>query len=208
MKCASYCVDRASKRDLQARQWNQEGRQLTPHAKQLWEAERAKAGDYLVQRSQATLYFVSLPGSSRYRRVDVDKPSCSCATFDQVRIPCRHIMAVVQTLKETQYSSPSYCVRAFDESYLVVTFTRAFEGKGVELPVLQMLLPDGRVKPSPFYKQAGRRMTRRIASRGEASSSRTYQCRVCHGANHIARACRRHANDADEPNALLVPFRC
>ncbi|EEY59395.1 uncharacterized protein PITG_11423 [Phytophthora infestans T30-4] len=113
---------RSSKRDLDVSNWMKQKRSLAPHAKGLWDNERARIGEY------------------------------------QLKISCRHINAVL-----------NYCglqernINAFHPSYLVATNADAFPGKGIELPVRHTNITSTIVLPSTFYKQAGRRVTRRIA---------------------------------------------
>ncbi|ETP20021.1 hypothetical protein F441_06156 [Phytophthora nicotianae CJ01A1] len=62
------------------------------------------------------------------------------------------------------------------------------------------------MKPSPYYKQAERRVTRRIASAGETGNKSTYVCKTCRQGGHNRRTCRRHANKSDDVNANLKSF--
>lgn len=74
-------------------------------------------------------------------------------------ISCRHINAVLDHCGLQEHN-----LQALDPSYLVQTNADGFSGKGIELPVRDTNMNSDLVKPSPFYKQAGRRVPRRIAS--------------------------------------------
>ncbi|KUF84531.1 Alpha-glucosidase [Phytophthora nicotianae] len=199
IKITAAEMERCSRRELAVLQWKKEGRILTPYAKDLWEKERARVGEYSVRRSSDTVYFTVHAGTSRSRRVDISMPSCSCPTSDQLKIACRHINAVLEHVK-----LPEKNLDAFHKSYLVTTNVHAFVGKGIELPIRDTDHVDPNVKPSPFYKQAGRRVTRRMGSSGE-SAGNTYKCKTCSEKGHNRRTCKRHGNDADEANADLIP---
>ncbi|KUF87996.1 hypothetical protein AM588_10001663 [Phytophthora nicotianae] len=145
-------MERCSRRELAVLQWKKEGRILTPYAKDLWEKERARVGEYSSRHFHA---FLLVP------------------TSDQLKIACRHINAVLEHVK-----LPEKNLDAFHKSYLVTTNVHAFVGKGIELPIRDTDHVDPNVKPSPFYKQAGRRVTRRMGSSGE-SAGNTYKCKTC-----------------------------
>ena len=198
--CATSSMERASRRDKKAVLWEKEGRVLTPFAKALWDEQRARAGEYFVRRSTASIFFVCRQGYPSHRRIDTSQPSCSCATYDQQRIACRHIVAVLQ-----HCGTQSDAINAFDKCYLAGTYVRAFKGKGIELPLHESFKIDSTILPSPYYKQGGgRRNTRRIASAGESGSKSTYVCRNCSQHGHNKRTCRRHIGQAEEANDELV----
>ena len=201
-RCVSLAMKRASKRDEQAQQWQEESRRLTPHAKLLWDGEKSKVGAYQVDRSSARVFFVSQAGASNPRRVEIlatQSLRCSCSTFDQLQLPCRHITAVAQFCQ-----IPDMCFNSFHKSYLVKAYTQAFRSKAVELATDQAFVVDSMVLPSPYYRQAGRRLSRRIASAGEVPGPKTHACSRCHVHGHHRSTCRRRLNEADELNRELI----
>jgi len=70
-KLAVVEMGRSSRRDLDISNWQKQKRSLTPHAKGMWENERARIGEYQVRRSTSTVYFASRCGSDQHRRVDI-----------------------------------------------------------------------------------------------------------------------------------------
>ncbi|KUF92948.1 Lipoyl synthase [Phytophthora nicotianae] len=194
-------MERLVERNRNLEEWQKDHRDLTPYAKKLWEQEKNLSGQYLVVRSSSSMSYVLYTGSSRAIQVQMDPPSCTCTTFDQMRIACRHIIAQFQERGDIEHSK-----LAFHKSYLVSSYRDAFGGKAVSLPVRDIDSGDSPVLPLPYYKQAGRRITRRIASAGEDSNTRksTYRCKNCSEVGHNKRTCRRHANESDESNDQLI----
>lgn len=129
-------MERASRRDSQAIMWQRQERVLTPYAKTLWDEQCVCTSEYRVQRSMASIYFVCRQGFTLYRRVDTQQPSCSCTTFGQKRIACRHIVAVIQLC-----GIQNRAIEAFHPCYLVRSYASAFGGKGIELPLQSLLVP-------------------------------------------------------------------
>lgn len=154
-----------------AQGWNDEQIVVTPHAKDVWKKKQEAAGEYEVVRSSAVVWFVCRQGFSRYRRVQSDTLECTCATFNQMRIPCRHLIAVLHVIGSTQS-----ILSAFHSAYLTENFSLSYRGKSVELVVDSNLDPLS-IEPPPFYKQVGRHKKRRIASAGDTRSAPTYKCR-------------------------------
>lgn len=161
--------------------------------------ERSRVSVYVVQHSTASVYFVCRQGSSQYRRVDSSHPSCSRSTYDQVKIACCHIVATLQLCNKQ-----GHCFKAFHHSYLVSAYAFAFEGKGIELPLQDIFDVDHSVKPSPFYEQASRRVTRRIVSAGEVNNKTTYVCCTCSQYGHNKHTRRRHSKESVEASSSLV----
>jgi hypothetical protein len=199
-KLTADAMQKLCERNDAVTKWQKAGSDLTPYAKKLWLKEKARVGEYLVVKSSMSVSYVFHPGdTTRSRKVDVNLPSCTCATFDQVRMACCHIFAALR-----DRGMGKQFIRAFHPAYMVKTYAATFSNKSIALPVRDTPPGSLEVRPSPFYKQAGRHVTRRIASSGEIGARSTYVCRTCRENGHNRRTCRRHANECDEANPDLI----
>ncbi|KAF4046650.1 hypothetical protein GN244_ATG01041 [Phytophthora infestans] len=89
--------------------------------------------------------------------------------FDQMRMACRHIFAVLR-----ERGIQDQALHAFHSAYLASNYKSTFFDKSIHLPVKDAPPRSATVKPSPYYRQAGRRVTRRIASSGESNNRSAY----------------------------------
>ena len=191
-------MDKFSMRQDQIKKWTSQGLTITPRARALWKTEQKAAGNYEVSRSAPGVWFASKQGYATYRRVETEALKCSCSTFNQMGLPCRHIVAVLHTIGSTIDMT-----QAFHPSYLVKTFKQGFEERSIEV-VVSTKPPAVFILPPPYYKNAGRRQKRRIGSSGDTKPGVTYKCRSCTQARHNSKTCRRHANFIDERNDAFV----
>lgn len=59
--------------------WEEQGMQLTLHARKLWAPEKSVSGRYTVLSSSDKVYFVSSLVDANLRRIDLETLACSCA---------------------------------------------------------------------------------------------------------------------------------
>lgn len=183
------------KRNERIQKWVQCENKLTPYAQELWTEEKKQCGQYQIESSSGSVFFVKRKGAATSRRIDMHDMKCTCSTSDQMQIPCRHLMAVVRHLKKPELALP-----AFHDSYLVATYRKAFEGKAVELVLEEKLSRDESVLHSPFYKRSGRPQKRRIRSNGESAGGNTYACKACgKRMGHNRSTCTIHATNTGMP---------
>ncbi|GMF21329.1 unnamed protein product [Phytophthora fragariaefolia] len=111
-----------------------------------------------------------------------------CTVAEQMKVPCRHIQAVVFWRSKQESSDlPEYDAKNyFYKSYTVSTMWEAFESIAIVLPLYDTLEITDQVKPPPLYRQAGRscmrpkevslftRGTKRKPNRGECTGSSTW----------------------------------
>ncbi|TMW61919.1 hypothetical protein Poli38472_010982 [Pythium oligandrum] len=196
---------RASNGDILAQQFTKRKLNLTPYARTLLEKERSSAGAYIVKRCSEDIFYVvstkytAKNAAEKIREVRLAKsanPSCSCPTYDQLRIACRHIIKAVgskvrlQNLKKSAASPREknrLIYNAFHPSYLGQTYSRTLKGKCIKLSLLDVHKPDEALKSASRSKSIGRPPKKRIASSGELPGSKGTKgrkCSVCGGHHH------------------------
>ncbi|RLN68751.1 hypothetical protein BBJ29_006482 [Phytophthora kernoviae] len=160
---ATFMQD-AYERNVLARKWKKQDRKVTQGAKDLYDMQCRRIGEYKVSRASEFVSFVtnmSKPPSHR-RRVDLQSSTCTCAFIDQYAIPCRHLIAVLLfcDLLDT-------AVDRFAPGYLVDNYALAFLGKSVELPLESSLSEDPACTP-PMSALLSRRT--KVAADGDDSA--------------------------------------
>ena len=143
---------------------------MTPHAQERYEEQLARISGYKVKASSETVYFVwdSKVKPKRTRRVDVDVHTCSCAEMLQYRIPCRHYCAALDFI-----GGMGNVYAGFGKEYLVESYSAAYMGKSIELPLEEDVTADLTSLPAEMStkrKQAskpGPKPQAQIASSGE-----------------------------------------
>jgi hypothetical protein len=170
--------------------WEAAGRVVTPRAERKLQAQLLEAAEYTVTFSSDNIAFVSRVSSPlKQRCVDTQSATCSCATWQQYRIPCRHLIA---TLLASNMADTSY--ELMGECYLLSAY-QASVGT-LEVAEDRTLVPDPSIKPAPYVRQAGRPKKRRIRSRGEAGAAvrKPYKCTRCGMTGHNKATCRLTAS--------------
>lgn len=142
------------------------------------------SGQYTVLSSSDQVYFASNLVDTNLRRVDLDTVTYSCAFNDQFAISCRHLMAVLRF-----YNAADQAFSAFDSRYTVSSYAEAFKGQPVELVLDVQLSPNPAIKPSSYFKRAGRRRHRGYKGRGEEGHGKTYVCKQCGKSGHNRATC-------------------
>ncbi|ETN21963.1 hypothetical protein PPTG_02031 [Phytophthora nicotianae INRA-310] len=171
------------------------GHDVTPYAKKLFEEEKLRVAQQTVVCGEPPHFYVfdafdsrTVGSSAHVYEVDMDLGTCSrCTTAEQMRIPCRHVEAVIfDRAKSKAKGLVQYDVRDFFHSaYLVPNLQKALESISVRLSLYNELSLTDNVKPPPNYRQAGRssmhtrsvealdivRGSKRKQNRGEDASS-------------------------------------
>jgi hypothetical protein len=76
--------------------WDESGRVITPRAETKFQAELKKAEEYITASSSEHVAFVARANDPlTQRRVDTALPECSCSTWKQQRLTCRHLIAAL-----------------------------------------------------------------------------------------------------------------
>jgi hypothetical protein len=171
------------------------GNTITAYAKKPFDEEKKICENYRVSMSNQNLYFVGVKetnlcfSSANARRVTTDTLGCSCVIFLQMGIPCRHIQATLVFINQAER-----IMEAFDKPYVVQQYAACLSSKFIELALNDNLVSDPGILPSPLYRAAGRRQTRRVPSRGKKPSVPTFKCRICHKADgHNRQTCAKHS---------------
>ena len=187
---AKAAMNKFSMRQDKLDKWTAQHLPVNPRTRALYQAEQSVAGNYDVARSSNGVWFASEQGYDKYRRIETEAMKCSCSTYRQIGIPCRHLLAVL-------HATGSMCdvTAAFHPSYLVKNFKQRYMGKTIEL-VVSTKTPAVLMYPPLPTKNSQRRQKRRIGISGETKPVATYKCRLCTQAGHNRTICRRHANPA------------
>jgi hypothetical protein len=172
--------------------WTKSGRVVTPRAEKKIQVQLRQATEYSVVFSTDDVAFVAhVKSSLTQRRVNITTRECSCNTWKQHKIPCRHILSAMTAASSTTsvFSLASAC-------YTVASYQAGIGT--MEIAEDRALVPDQRVLPATFIRQAGRPRKRRIRSRGETAGSRSarkpYKCGRCGKSDgHNKATCRVHS---------------
>lgn len=125
-----------------------------------------------MQPNSDTVLFVASTGAEAQRRVDSSSIFCCCVDADMQQMPCRHLMRVMQHVREEER-----LINIVHSSYLVSTHSQAFESRGVELPLKDAMQPTSEILPFSFFKRRGKPRTNRIRSAGDDLCGKTSRSR-------------------------------
>jgi hypothetical protein len=118
------------------------------------------------------------------RRVNLNSRQCTCGYTSQFGIPCRHIVACLESLGKL-----SSVFDLFDSCYTVPSYSSAFSSKAIYIPLSTELSKDTSSLPAKVLKKAGRPKKKRIRSNGEEGVSITFRCSKCYQSGHNKRTC-------------------
>ena len=105
-------------RSKQLKTWVDKGRRITPRADMKFQTQLKAAEEYSAVFSSDDVAFVArVTYPLKRRRVDTVTPECSCVTWMQLKVPCRHILAAL-----TGQESPPVISHLFSDCYKVTTF--------------------------------------------------------------------------------------
>ena len=176
------CYKRASN----YKTWVEKGREVTPRAENKFQAQLKKSENYITTFSSDDVAFVAhAKFPLKQRRVDTCPVKCSCSTWKQQILPCRHILAVLKAQKDR-----SRVFTLFGDCYKVETFARSVGA--IVIPEDSQLVRDKTIKPAARVRQAGRPRKKRIRSRGETGGKarKPYKCGRCGNFGHNRASCR------------------
>ncbi|KAF0704836.1 hypothetical protein AaE_014735, partial [Aphanomyces astaci] len=161
------------RQSLPAQAPRNEGRVVTPYASGIIDEQKLLAPSYKVIVSTDDVFFVFHPSrESKKRKVVLSEKSCTCTDNDQTGLPCRHIIRVL-----LHTDNMGLLHECSDYAYSIEAYCNAYLAKSIARPVYEDIVSDSVVKPSPIYRQAGRPVKRRIASRGEGHMQQTQRQR-------------------------------
>ncbi|TMW93098.1 hypothetical protein EJD97_012198 [Solanum chilense] len=122
--------------------------------------------------------------------VDLLGKSCSCRVYDLIKIPCAHVMAVLQLMHDNEYgmsiydySSPLYKVVSYLLAYLYSINVVPLESKWSvpeELLNVQILSP-------PVNTKRGRKCVKGVCE--NFKSKRRKKCSICNKTEHKRTTC-------------------
>lgn len=119
---------------------------------------------YSVRVSSSSVFQVVNPDGEVSRRVDLQSRDFTCTTFDQMRLPCRHLLAVLRVENRLEDTS-SFSKK----TYRMHSFSAAFERKSLELiQEDNLMLTDEVSSPTCYVSAQVRTRTRRIRSGGDS----------------------------------------
>lgn len=175
------------KRSQQVQRWEKAGRLITPRAEAKFQTQLKEAEEYTSVGSDEHVAYVSrVTQPLKQRLVDTTNKSCSCETWLQLKIPCRHLIAALNG----RGVLPEISVLA-GACYQVATYKTTLGA--LRIPEDPQLVSDPSVLPAKYIRQAGRPKKRRIRSRGEGGDRvrRPYKCGKCGSTDgHNRATCR------------------
>ena len=117
------------------------------------------------------------------RRVDLNTKSCTCKVFADLKIPCPHACAFLQSINVDPKSYIS-------DMYLYARYRESFSTPITQQPVTELTCNSNILAPN-FERRIGRPRRRRIRSRGEGTSQgrRQITCSICHEIGHNRASC-------------------
>ncbi|KUF81128.1 hypothetical protein AM587_10001301 [Phytophthora nicotianae] len=144
---------------------------VTPHAMKLFNTEKLLVARQTVVVGDEPIFYVfdafgsrsNTSNNAHVYEVNMYAGVCTrCTVSEQLRIPCRHIQAVINDRSKYKDAGVAqYDVRKyFHSAYLVRHLLDAVELLSIQLPLEAELLDSNDVKPPPMYRQAGRSSTR------------------------------------------------
>ncbi|RLN89140.1 hypothetical protein BBJ28_00012048 [Nothophytophthora sp. Chile5] len=194
-----------------AKQWVQEGQQLTEHAGKLLAEQREAANFQVVQPCDDRVAFVTESRSfpPRRYRIDLAQRGCSCTSMFQMGVPCRHFLAGLTFFKRT--SEETECV---DVCYSVTAFAEQYDPQrtgSIELLLDSELQENLAVKAPVVTRKRGRPKSKQFPTSGEAlvapaelngeggvsvasEGGGKRRCSSCGQVGHSKRTCERNVS--------------
>ena len=121
-----------------------------------------------------------------WKRVDLEKRTCTCGFYWEFEVPCRHMCAALRFIGDDdlpRFIAPERCRDAIVATYL-----------GIIMPVDLSFLPNDGMKPPEATKKRGRPKELRIPSVVEKPPKKTVTCSICKARGHNARSCKKQTN--------------
>lgn len=122
--------------------------------------------------------------------VDLQRNTCTCTHFQDMRIPCRHAIAAAERLKVPRYS---------DSRYTIEEHRKAYSG-GFCFIAQQDLMPSPSILPPDYTRRVGRRKNRRIRREDLSKQKQPRRCGNCRMIGHNTRTCNGVIDEQPEDN--------
>ena len=192
-------VKQSFERSELAKKWVEEGRELTPYAKERFDHEKDCAGrcDHIqvsISDNLENIVVWDAYKDNLHFEVNVKTIRCTCMTFDQHGIVCRHLIYAMRLCKRE-----SDVMTAFDKAYKLESYVAAFRYKFIAPVIPQQVLNMRGMGVPPLYTQVGRPAKCRgghnaklhIKSAGEGSGGkcRHSTCSICGESGHNTVTC-------------------
>lgn len=168
----------------------------------VFKQEETAARFYFVnvsERAPAYIAGVYKGTPAETKRVCLRDGKCSCKTFQDLKIPCRHAIAACAKFKlnAEDYIKPQYSRRAWEETFSPKTQLADGNDQGhaqiwpVSLDNLERYT---QVLPPPLKRTSGRQQKKRRQRNeptGHAKKKRLTRCERCKEVGHNSRTCQR-----------------
>ncbi|KAG1704635.1 hypothetical protein DVH05_005564 [Phytophthora capsici] len=164
-------IDTCTKRLALAAKWKGDGYELTPHAMNLMKLEQRTVGKPTVMPAAIPTFLVfdafdacGMAGNTKLYEINMVTGQCSrCVAFEQLRIPCRHIQAVIYRLATENKAAPLLYkpLQYFHGAYSVAVLHAAMSTVSIRMPIDCSLEVCQTIKPPPYYRQVGTSLKRK-----------------------------------------------
>eukprot|EP00644_Phytophthora_capsici_P003511 jgi/Phyca11/116520/e_gw1.31.282.1 len=144
---------------------------LTPHAMNLMKLEQRTVGKPTVMPAAIPTFLVfdafdacGMAGNTKLYEINMVTGQCSrCVAFEQLRIPCRHIQAVIYRLATENKAAPLLYkpLQYFHGAYSVAVLHAAMSTVSIRMPIDCSLEVCQTIKPPPYYRQVGTSLKRK-----------------------------------------------
>jgi hypothetical protein len=184
LMCEAY-----SRREQVARSWRSDGHELTKFARDKLDEEAASAGYCTVLPSQPDVMLVhdTRVRPVHNRKVDIKARTCTCTTFDQYGIPCKHFIAALNFLKR-----PAERFTVLDYCYTIDAYSALYgagAAAGIDLVLTEELTSNAAHHPPLSSSEPRKKKERLFPTRAGTKVRRTSRCTTCGQAGHNKRSC-------------------
>ncbi|OWZ00258.1 LOW QUALITY PROTEIN: Mutator-like Transposase [Phytophthora megakarya] len=118
-------------------------------------------------------------------RVNLDENHSTCVFIDQHKLPCRHMIAALQSR-----GAVDTVFLYFDKVYTVASYPIAFRNR-LHIPLDQEIKADGITLPPALAAKRGRPKTKGFRSIDEEGSASRYRCGGCGEQGHNKLTCKQ-----------------
>ncbi|EEY69977.1 uncharacterized protein PITG_06524 [Phytophthora infestans T30-4] len=182
-----------------AQSWVAEQFDITPHAQKLFDAEQKHVAKLTVLPSQIGCFYVFQPfdrsdvaSATKMFETNMISGKCRpCRVSEQLKIPCRHIQAVLFDLKRRNPGK-----------------IPVLRGEEAKLPSTKQQCTDAIVEEGYDEHDATPTIYKFFASNITSASTPdrgAYYCTKCNKPGHNARTCRFTSQEVEEAGVLTVP---
>ena len=120
-----------------------------------------------------------------WKRVDLEKRTCTCGFYREIEVPCRHMCAALRSIGDDDL--PRFIADERRRDALVATYV------GVIMPVDLSFLQNDGMNPPEATKKRGRPKNR-IPSCVEKPPKKTVRCSHCGARGHNSRSCKKQTS--------------